>query len=138
VGSGHDKWQIRPLDGKFITLGDLAGKVVFLNFWSTSCGPCIAEMPGIEKLRDSLKGEQIAFVVVTEDDEPRVRSFLKKVPLDLPVYLTEAKPPQDLQVMGFPTTFILDRKGAAVYREVGGYNWDNDSARGFLRGLATQ
>jgi hypothetical protein len=95
-------------------------------------------MPGIEKLRDSLKGEQIAFLVVTEDDEPRVRSFLKKVRLDLPVYLTETKPPQDLQVAGFPTTFILDRKGAAVYREVGGCNWDNDSARGFLRGLATQ
>ena len=43
-------------------LSDLKGKVVFLNFWRTSCGPCIAEMPGIERLYDSLRGENIFFL----------------------------------------------------------------------------
>src|SRR3989442_917453 len=50
----HDHWSIRPLDGKPATLGEFKGKVVFLNFWLTSCVPCIAEMPGIEKLHESL------------------------------------------------------------------------------------
>jgi thiol-disulfide isomerase/thioredoxin len=134
-GQQHDSWKIRALDGHAATLGDLKGKVVFLNFWSTSCAPCIAEMPGIEGLLTSLKNEQIAFLAVTEDDEATVRRFLKKQSMRFPVYLSSGKPPADLSTPGIPTTFILDTRGAAVLRHEGPVNWDDDDVRAYIQSL---
>lgn len=131
----HDSWSLRALDGHAVTLGDFKGKVMLLNFWSTTCAPCIAEMPGIEGLLDSLKNEKVAFLAVTQDDESTVREFLKKHPLRIPVYLSGEKPPADIRALGIPTTFILDTQGAAVLRHEGEVNWDDDGARSYIRGL---
>src|SRR5271170_1291972 len=92
TGQQHDGWRVRGLGGNEVTLGDFKGKVVFLNFWSTTCEPCIAEMPGIEGLRISQKDEKVAFLAVTEDDDSTVREFLKKHTLQVPVYLSSDKP----------------------------------------------
>ena len=118
-----------------MNLEDFKGKVVFLNFWSTSCAPCIAEMPGMEALLDSLKNERVAFLAVTQDDETTVRRFLEKQPMRFPTYLSSEKPPTDLFTLGIPTTFILDTKGAAVLRHEGPVDWDNDGVRAYIRGL---
>jgi thiol-disulfide isomerase/thioredoxin len=134
----HDGWSIRALGGKPVTLGDFKGKVVFLNLWSTTCAPCVAEMPSIERLRESLKNEPVVFFAVTQEDEQTVRSFVQKVPLGVPVYLADEDAPEDLDAIGFPTTYILDRKGRTIYREMGGVNWDYEDARTFIRNLATE
>ena len=131
----HDSWKIRALDGHAVTLDDFKGKVVFLNFWSTSCAPCIAEMPGMEALLNSLKDERVAFLAVTQDDETTVRAFLKKQPMRFPAYLSSDKPPADLFTLGIPTTFILDARGAAVLRHEGPVDWDNDGVRAYIKGL---
>jgi thiol-disulfide isomerase/thioredoxin len=131
----HDSWKIRALNGRTVSLEDFKGQVVFLNFWSTSCAPCIAEMPGMEALFDSLKNERVVFLAVTQDDETTVRGFLKKQPMRFPAYLSSEKPPTDLFTLGIPTTFILDTQGAAVLRYMGPVNWDNDSVRAYIRGL---
>ncbi len=100
--------------------------------------PCIHELPGIERLYDSLKNdERVAFLNVAVDDEQRVRDFLTKNPLRVPIYLGERSSSKGLSVMGVPTTFILDRKGAAVFRERGAANWDSDGARAYIRTLAS-
>lgn len=138
-GSGDDDhWRLTPLDGMPVTLAQLRGKVVFLNFWSTSCGPCIEEMPGIMRLRNSLRNEQIAFAAVTQEDGREVRDFLGKNRIDLPVYLSGQELPQSLQAIGLPTTYLIDRKGAAVFKHVGALNWDDDKARSYLLHLASQ
>lgn len=129
-------WVLQPLSGAPITLADLKGKVVFLNFWSTSCVPCVAEMPGIEALRSSLKGSQVVFLAVALGNEQSVRRFLHQIPLPLPFYVAKTKPPKELQPSGFPTTFIINREGAVVFREVGGLNWNDDRVRTYMRGLA--
>ena len=117
-------------------LSDLKGKVVFLNFWRTSCGPCIAEMPGIERLYDSLRGENIFFLSVSDYETPdAVRGFMVKNRLRIPVYLAGNDLPQDLPAVGVPATYVMDREGRAVFRLVGDANWDDDRARSFLRAL---
>ncbi len=96
-------------------------------------------MPGIERLYASLKDDdRVAFLAVAKDDEQRVRDFLSKNPLRVPTYLGEGPWPKGLDAAGVPTTFILDRKGAAVFREVGAVNWDSESARAYIRSLASQ
>jgi thiol-disulfide isomerase/thioredoxin len=134
----HDRWSVRPLGGEPGTLSELKGKVVFLNFWSTSCTPCIAEMPGIERLHESMKSEPVAFLAVTQEEEKVVRSFLQEVPLRVPIYLGDKAAPADLRAVAFPSTFILDRDGRVVYREVGAKNWDDEDVRIFIRNLEKQ
>jgi thiol-disulfide isomerase/thioredoxin len=138
TSAAHDHWTIHPLDGKPATLGDFKGKVVFLSFWSTSCQPCIAEMPGIERLQESLRSEPVAFLAVTQEDEQSVRIFLQKVPLHLSVYLAGNDTPEDFGPQVVPRTFILDRSGREVFRTMGGLNWDDENARKFIRGLEAQ
>jgi thiol-disulfide isomerase/thioredoxin len=131
----HDNWQIRSLDGKSVELGAFRGKVVFLNFWATDCGPCRAEIPGIELLAQSLNKENVAFLAVTREKPERVQEFLRKNHPAIPIYLADGKLPADLLVQENPTTYILDRNGNTVYRSAGGSNWDDDDARSFIRAL---
>lgn len=131
----HDSWTVRALDGSEVRLADFKGKVVFLNFWSTTCAPCVEEMAGIENLLDSVKSENVAFLAVTQEDETRVREFLNKHPLRLPVFVSGENLPPDLLPLGVPTTFLLDIQGAAVLRHSGPVNWDDDGVRRYIRGL---
>lgn len=137
-GRLHDVWQIRSLDGKTVQLAAFKGKVVFLNFWATYCTPCIEEMPGIERLYDSLRNQDVTFLAVTQEKEERVRQFLSKNHLSVPVYLADQELPSGLPVSGIPVTYILDRNGKAVFRSVGAANWDDDGVRSFIRGLESQ
>jgi thiol-disulfide isomerase/thioredoxin len=136
LGNAADSWKLAPLEGAAVTLAQFKDKVLFLNFWSTSCLPCIEEMAGIAKLYKSLKDERIAFVAVTEERRPVVTSFLKENDFGVPVYLSDEEPPKDLSVPGVPTTFIVDKNGTAVFMHAGPLNWDDDSARDYLRNLA--
>jgi thiol-disulfide isomerase/thioredoxin len=138
IGAAPDHWVIRTLDGKPVTFSAFKGKVVFLNFWSTSCGPCVAEMPGIEKLQESFRNAPVAFLAVTRDDGRSVHLFLQKIALRLPVYLAGTDTPEEFGPQVVPRTFILDRGGREVFRGVGGLNWGDASARKFIRGLERQ
>jgi thiol-disulfide isomerase/thioredoxin len=130
--------MIRPLGKAPVPLSDFKGKVVFMDLWSTGYNPCILEMPGIEKLQESLHGEPVVFLAVTREDEQAVRTFLQKVPLRLPIYLADKDTPEELKAGAVPTTIILDRSGTVVYRDVGAMNWDADNARKFIRDLERQ
>lgn len=139
VPSPLEDWQVWTLGGQSLKLSRFRGKVVFLNFMSTSCVPCIAEMPGIERLYATLKGEGVAFLVVSEDD-PSLHSFAKEHGAAIPLYVAKEAPPADIALqrepLAVPTTLILDKEGRAVFRHVGGLNWDDPAARQFILGLA--
>lgn len=64
VPSPLEDWQVWTPGGQAVRLSRLRGKVVFLNFMSTSCVPCIAEMPGIERLYGALRGSGVVFLEV--------------------------------------------------------------------------
>jgi thiol-disulfide isomerase/thioredoxin len=133
----HDSWTFSALDGTKVTLGHLKGNVVFLNFWSTSCEPCLAEMPGIDALSKSLKGQRVSLLAVTQDKPQTVRLFLKEHPVGVPVYVAGDSLPPDLRHIGIPVTYILDTNGAIVLRQDGAANWDSTAARAFILNLLT-
>lgn len=132
----HANWQLRALDGRAVKLGDFSGRVVFLNFWSTTCAPCIEEMPSIERLRNSLRGEPVKFVLVTQEDIQEVRRFASTKPLASVMFIGSPDLPPDLQFQGFPTTFILNHEGAVVYKHTGLGRWDDDNARSYIQRLS--
>jgi thiol-disulfide isomerase/thioredoxin len=138
VNSDAGSWKLTALEGTSVTLAQFKGKILFLNFWSTSCVPCIEEMPGIAKLYKSLKDERVAFVAVTGEGRAQVTSFLKENDVGVPIYLSDEEPPKQLPVPGVPTTFIMDGNGTVVFMHAGPLNWDDDSARTYLRNIAAR
>ncbi|HLZ13305.1 MAG TPA: TlpA disulfide reductase family protein [Candidatus Acidoferrum sp.] len=131
-------WRLEPMQGKSLTLGDFKGKVLFLNFWGTGCIPCIEEMPGIIHLKKSLGDSEIVFAAVTTDQRSDVENFLKENSLDVPIYLTTPDVPEHFGISAIPRTYILNKNGAVVFRNIGPLNWNVESARNYLKGLAAR
>jgi thiol-disulfide isomerase/thioredoxin len=136
-GNVDRAWRIRSLDGKEVSFAEFEGKVVFLNFWATWCGPCVHELPSIEKLRDSINDDRVAFVLISFEAPDVVRDFAKKKNLKLPVYTARGMPPSVFARARsvIPVTYVLDRKGQVVTQQVGSADWDTLAWRDFLRGL---
>jgi thiol-disulfide isomerase/thioredoxin len=131
-------WKLTSLEGAPITFGQLKRRVVFLNFWSTSCIPCMEEMSGIAKLSGSLHDARIVFVAVTQDPRTQVDKFLRLNKIGLPVYLSEQEPPASLPAPGVPTTYILAADGELVFMHIGALNWDDKGAKAYLLNLASR
>jgi len=132
--SAGDEVQFKDSQGKTVSLGDLKGKVVFLNFWATWCPPCIAEMPSINKLKQSFNDQDdIVFLLVDVDNNiKKSTGFMKKKNYDLPVYVPAGPIPSTYLEGAIPTTVILDKKGEIIARIEGGRDY---ASPGMLKAL---
>jgi thiol-disulfide isomerase/thioredoxin len=115
------------LDGRTCNTKDLRGKVLFLNFWATWCGPCRAEMPSMETLYQRFKSQGLEFLAVNLQESPRtVGAFMDKLGLSFPAALDQqGSTGAAYGVMAIPTTYIVDREGRIIARVRGSLNWDN-------------
>ena len=121
-------------------INDLArfrGQVVLVNFWATWCEPCRQEMPSIQRLRERLAGKPFAVLAVNVDEpEARVRQFLTKTQLELPVLLDPGKAvTRGWAVRVLPTSFLIGPDGRARYRVIGDIDWSNDTIVGVVTQL---
>ena len=107
-------------------LSDLRGKVVFLNFWATWCGPCRAEMPSMESLYKRFKDKDFVMLAVNcLEKESAVLDFAEEFELTFPIALdTDGGVSQSFGIQAIPTSFIIDREGNIVARLVGSIDWD--------------
>ncbi|MDR1251677.1 MAG: redoxin domain-containing protein [Treponema sp.] len=113
-------------DGTNLTLSDLTGRVVFLNFWATWCGPCRMEMPSMEKVYRRLndRGFDILAVDVGEQGE-EVSAFMREQKLNFPAALDESGVISGYYgIQAIPTTYIFDRRGFIISRVVGAIDWN--------------
>ncbi len=128
-------WSLKTLDGKELRFSECKGRVVFLNFWATWCVPCVEEMSSIQRLFDLMKGDNIAFLLVTDEKEKTVKAFLDKHQLTLPIYLRDKKLPKVFRTKRLPVTYILDCQGNIAYRRTGSAEWDDPACQELIRGL---
>ena len=124
-------WQVRGMDGRTADVAQLGHDVLFVNNWATWCGPCLREMPAIEELVGHYEGEDVAFVIVSDESLSKVRNFVEDKGWKLPVYVTKERPPM-FQTKAIPSTFILDEDRRIVYTHIGSAAWDDDSATDFI------
>lgn len=109
-------------------LNELKGKVIFLNYWATWCPPCRAEMPSIQNLYNDYK-DKIAFVFITSDPKEKVEKFFQDNNYNLPTYSLQSNPAPEISTRSLPTTFIIDKNGRIVEKEVGASNWNSSGYR---------
>jgi thiol-disulfide isomerase/thioredoxin len=128
-------FTIKDLKGNKIAFDQYKGKVIFINLWATWCGPCKAEMPGIQELAASLKGKPIEFVMLSLDKDamlPKVISYIEKNQYTFPVFMPHEFLPDQLQVASIPTTLIVSKEGKIIVREVGAKNYNTKKMIDFL------
>jgi peroxiredoxin len=111
------------IEGKKISMADLKGKVVLVNFWATDCLACVAEMPALVSTYQQykLKGLEIIAVAMPYDPPAQVLNYAMQKKLPFPVMhdglaeVTEKFVNVDLT----PTTFIFDKQGKLLQRTIG-------------------
>lgn len=129
-------WPLTDLEGNPVNLNDFKGKVVFLNLWATWCPPCVGEMPEIQKLYDQFKSnDDIAFLMVSNEDNPTIQNFINKRDYSFPVYSTRSASPEPFLTRSIPTTFVISKGGEIKIRETGAYNWGGSKMVGIIQGL---
>jgi thiol-disulfide isomerase/thioredoxin len=114
------------LDGTNITLSQLKGKVVFLNFWATWCEPCRSEMPSMKAVYQKLKDKGFEILAVNlGESRDKISGFMNRYKYNFPSVLDERQITQSqYNIRAIPTTYIIDRRGLIVARLVGSTNWN--------------
>ena len=126
-------------DGKATDLDAWRGKVVLLNIWATWCGPCVKEMPALDRLQASLAAEGLHVLALSIDKGtaalPTVKAFYASHGIrNLRLYNDpEGAAGFELGVPGVPATFLLDREGREIGRLVGAAEWDGAEAVALIR-----
>lgn len=137
--AGRDRrapdFELPDLDGKLVKLSSFRGKVVFLNFWTETCGPCKEEMPSVAMLARVAKSrkDMVVLTVTIDEDRQKVRDLLG-VLLDgdppFPVLFDEGS-----NVVGgkygtklFPETWVIDADGIIRARFDGSRDWSQPLA----------
>jgi cytochrome c biogenesis protein CcmG, thiol:disulfide interchange protein DsbE len=128
------------LNARPLSLRDLRGKVVIVNFWASWCLECRPEMPVLERLHRELASRGLAIVGINAREEPpAVRGYAEELRLTFPVVLDAAGHiNRRYGVIGLPTTFIVGRDGRAVAFGVGPRHWGSPAARALLEALLAE
>ncbi len=138
--TSSDKASFITESGKTINTEDLKGKVVFINFWATWCGPCIAEMPSIQVLYNKFKdNSNVEFLIVEIDNNiAGANEFIAKQKLDLPIVYPNSNIPQSWLENAIPTTVILGKDGMIAERKQGMYDYSGKGVQDFIQSLIDQ
>jgi peroxiredoxin len=119
-------FSLKDLTGKKVGIKQFRGKIIFLNFWATWCGPCKEEMPGLEVLHQQFREKNFVLLTISVDYEglKPVKEFIDRRHYTFPVLLDPKCETLDLfEVKEIPTTFLIDMKGRMVGKAIGPRDW---------------
>ncbi len=135
VGKTAPDFKLDLLSGGQVTLSDLKGKVVVLDFWATWCPPCRKSLPHLNKLyEDNKDGGAKVFAVNCQEDKADVQNFVQKEKLTVPVLLATADEIiQAYEAKSIPQTVIIGRDGKVTKVFVG---FGGDSAKQIDKAVA--
>lgn len=121
------QFSVTTSGGEYITLDDLRGKVVLLDFWATWCPPCVASVPALRILHKRYEKER-SFVMIAISSDREVepwRTFTAKNQMVWPQYRDrDAKVQRAFDVRVFPTYVLIDHEGILRFRTTSGFGPD--------------
>jgi peroxiredoxin len=113
AGGPAPSFTLAARGGSRLSLAQLKGQVVLLNFWASWCGPCRQEMPQLESMYK--KYGKLGFTLIgvnVEPDSKAAEDWLKATPVSFPILFdTDSKVSKAYGVDSMPSTIIIDRKG---------------------------
>ena len=121
-GTPAPNFTLETLDGKNLSLSDLRGKAVIVNFWATWCGPCKIETPWLVELQNQYgaQGLQVVGVAMDDSGKDEIEKFAKDMGVNYPVLIgKEAVGDAYGGVPALPESFFVGRDGKIVDRIIG-------------------
>jgi len=117
IGCKAPDFNVKTIKGETLSLNELKGKVVVINFWFTTCAPCLAEMPALNKLNEAYKAKDVVFIAFGKDDTQTIKDFLKTTDFNY----NHVSSDYDLTnryclIAGWPTNMVLGKDG--IVREI--------------------
>ncbi len=136
IGSNAPDFTVQDSDRK-ITLSELRGKVVVLNFWATWCAPCVEELPSLVNLQQRMRNKGITVLAVSVDqDESLYRRFVQDHNVNLLTVRDANQTSNNLYgTFKFPETYIIDRNGVMRRKFIGAVDWATPEVVDFLSKL---
>lgn len=115
-------FTLNTLDGGAITLSDLRGQAVLVNFWASWCPPCRAEMPAIQRVYERYRDQGFTVLAVDlQESDRQVAAFSSSLGLTFPILMDrDGSVFNRYQVKALPSTFFVDRQGVIRDVAVGG------------------
>jgi thiol-disulfide isomerase/thioredoxin len=115
------KVNLQDLDGKAIDSDKFKGSILVVDFWATWCGPCIKEIPEYNRIQEKYaeKGIKLLGITMASGLAKEVKPFVKQHNMRYTVLMGDDNQGYDLNIMGFPTTYLVTREGKIFRRYVG-------------------
>ena len=101
---------LKSLDGSDFKLSDLTGKPTMINFWFTSCKPCIDEFPVLNNLKKKYINK-VNFISITFENKEKVEKLIQRFPFEFQAIIGAKKYVEKLGIEAFPTSFFIDENG---------------------------
>lgn len=119
-----------------VTLSQLRGKPVLLNFWASWCAPCVEEMPSLVQLQKQL-GDKVTVLAVSEDaDNKAYQQFVRDHNVDLLTVRDTRESVNGLYgTFKFPETYVIDKDGVIRRKFIGAIDWTNPEIVDYLNKL---
>ena len=120
--------MLRNADGELFKRDDFRGRVTLVNFWASWCGPCVEEIPALNRLRERMEGKPFELISINyAEKSEQIRDFLEMVRVDFPVLLDEdGSYSAKWNVLVYPATFVIATDGNIAYGVNGAIEWDSD------------
>jgi thiol-disulfide isomerase/thioredoxin len=121
IGKAAPEFQLPDLGGATVSLSQLRGKIVILDFWATWCQPCRQSMPEMEKLQEKYSSNLTLLAINLQESPEDVRSFVRSEKIRSRVLLDESGTVGNAyQANAIPMQVLIDRDGIVRQINVGG------------------
>ena len=126
-------------DNKKFTLEDFKGKIVILDFWYVGCYPCQQAIPHLSKIQEKYRDKGVVVIGInpydnSEDRKKKIPAFITRTQMNYPIVFVGKSTTTDFKVYGFPTMYIIDKKGKIQFSEIG----FNEGLEGKLDNIITK
>ncbi|PKG55405.1 TlpA family protein disulfide reductase [Shewanella sp. Choline-02u-19] len=114
-------YQVQNFQDKLVSLNEFKGKVVYLDFWASWCGPCRKSFPWMNAMHQKYQQQGLAIVAINLDENKALaKKFLSKLPADFHIrFDPQADVASKFDLQGMPSSYIFNRQGELVQMHLG-------------------